>query len=412
MMFRLVAAFYNQKKVELPPVNNSWTPPYALPSSGQVVAIGSASGAGSFYNTAPTSPTNGTMSGANWSYAVFNNYGGGDVVEEYSQGGAYVVSGSGGHGVPANVGASIFDFTDATWKRKDPAATHGSLTYYRTADYNPGETTGSPHYEITGSNGIPAPAHVQSQQLRWVPAAGSGSLGGTIQIARAAILTDASSAMYAYTFDLSSGLWVRRSTNGSNRALYHASAVYDAARNRYWHLGGNENIFNTVEYLDITDWTFKQTASFGFTQNDQEQGSAFMYQGLLLRHGAPGSLMCFDPDNVAGGWSQLTVTGGPLPGSHLNRWVYYPPNGKFYKRESTNANGVLNRLTPPASNPKTNPWTVDTVTLGSSMPRTTLDGDPGDQAQHYCCLVYVPSIQRLAWIPGGQNQVYLIHPGS
>jgi hypothetical protein len=391
----------------------TWAPPYSLPTSGQVVAIGTTVGATSFYGTAPTSPTNGTMSGANWSYAVFNNYGGGDVIESYSQGGAYAVACSGGHGVPANVGASIFDFTDAAWKRKDPAATHGGLTYYRTADYSTGETSGSPFpYNINGSNGIPAPCHTQTQQCQ-VPASVDGSaLGSMIQIGRVAMCTESVSSGYIHKFDLSTGIHTRVTSTALANTQVHASAIFDSTRSRWWFCSGEENIRNSLQYLDASDWTIKTTTpTFPFVYNAHYQGSLFMHQGLLCRFGTDLGIYIFDPDNVAAGWVKPPVT-GTAPSGYLNRWAYYPPNGKFYYRSSTSTSAVINRLTPPSSSPKTNTWTFDTVTLGSSMPRTTLDGDPGDSAEHYTCLVYVPSIQRLAWIPGGNALVYLIHPGA
>jgi hypothetical protein len=396
----------------------SFTPPYSLPTSGNVVAIGTTGGsAGSFYATNPTSGVNGTMTDANWSYAVFNNYGGGDILEGMTEGGVYAVVGSGGHGVPANVGMSYFDYTDAEWKRKDPHATHDGTDFYRSTDYTTSEMDDAggspPYYELDGSSGIPAPCHIQSNCLAIEPSVDGSSLGSMIQMMRTAMATTAVNGVWAYAFDASTGLYTRKSTNSSTRFPVHGSSIFDATRNRYWNCGGTENTFNTVEYLDCADWTFKNTSTFTITTNDQEQGCVFMYEGLLLRHGNNDSLMCYDPDAPSAGWIELTISSGSLTGlSRLNRWIYYPPNGKFYWRSSTASDAVLYRLTPPASSPKTNGWTVDTVTLGSSMPRSTLDGDPGDQAEHYTCLQYVPSIQRLSWIPGGDEQVYLIHPGS
>jgi hypothetical protein len=392
----------------------SFTPPYDLPTSGNVVAIGvTGATSGSFYSTRPTSGVNGEMTGANFAYAVFNCYGAGDVLEDYSEGGAYVVCQSGGHGCPANVGASIFDFTDAQFKRKDPHTSHGGTDYYRTTDYSPAETSGSPLYEITGSAGIPTPAHIQTQQLR-VPSSVDGStLGSMIQVGRCAVTSNSGvNSGWAYKFDMSTGLYDQISTNAASNTQIHASAVFDEARNRYWFCSGEQNIENSVQYLDCSDWTFKTTATHTIVYNGHDQGSLFMYEGLLCRFGTDLDIYVFDPDDAATGWILPGggATGTP-PTDRLNRWAYFPSSDKFYYRGSTNSDAVLHRLTPGA-NPKTNAWAFDTVTLGSSLPRSTLDGDPGDQASHYGCLVYVPSIQRLAWIPGGDEQVYLIHPGS
>src|SRR5262245_62948726 len=84
--------------------------PYSTPASGQAVLIGT--------NTAnDIRPAWHNSSG--WRYSLFAGYGGGCYAPDYSSGGAYVIAGTGGHRVPANLGAAVFDFADATWKRID-----------------------------------------------------------------------------------------------------------------------------------------------------------------------------------------------------------------------------------------------------------------------------------------------------
>ncbi len=77
--------------------------PYSLPTSpGQVVFIGT-----NFLHDIRPAP----FSAYDWDYATMGYYGGGVFVEDYSQGGAWAVAGSGGHDVPPNIGACIFDFS-------------------------------------------------------------------------------------------------------------------------------------------------------------------------------------------------------------------------------------------------------------------------------------------------------------
>jgi hypothetical protein len=94
-----------------------------VPAIGQAVAIG--------VNTADSiRPAAYSSYSQNWAYSLFNSYGTGTFVPDYSPAGAFVIAGSGGHNSPANVDAAIFDFTDARWKlvgkrERNPRATVG-----------------------------------------------------------------------------------------------------------------------------------------------------------------------------------------------------------------------------------------------------------------------------------------------
>jgi 3-methyladenine DNA glycosylase Mpg len=68
---------------------------------------------------------------------------------------------------------------------------------------------------------------------------------------------------------------------------------------------------------------------------------------------------------------------------------------------------TLTTLTPPA-NPKTGTWVVGTETFGGATPAASHASTEG--VNHYTQLIYVPAIDCLAWIPGGNNPVYLLKP--
>jgi hypothetical protein len=68
---------------------------------------------------------------------------------------------------------------------------------------------------------------------------------------------------------------------------------------------------------------------------------------------------------------------------------------------------TLSRITPPAD-PKAGNWVVDEVNVsGDTLPARY--GHPND-VPHYERLINVPTLDRLAWIPGGNEDVYLIYP--
>ena len=129
--------------------------------------------------------------------------------------------------------------------------------------------------------------------------------------------------------------------------------------------------------------------------------------GILFVQGDAGTLFAYDPTNTAQGWVLLTVT-GTLPGQ-FDKFEYFPPTGKFY-HISQNGGATLTRLTPPAGNLISGTWTVDTVTVSVSLPPLDSTYDPTGMSGQYGFLVYVPSISRMAWIPGGSQPVYLLYP--
>ena len=78
-----------------------------MPAAGQAVSIGT--------NVAD-SIRPAQISRFNWAYSLFQSFGTGALVPDFSSAGAFVIAASGGHNVAPNVDAAVFDFSDATWK--------------------------------------------------------------------------------------------------------------------------------------------------------------------------------------------------------------------------------------------------------------------------------------------------------
>ena len=112
----------------------------------------------------------------NWAYSLFQSFGTGTFVPDYSGAGAYVIAATGGHRVTPIVDAVVFDFSDATWKRV--ANANGIAP--RDTDYTTAETTGSPYYEIPGAKAgqIPAPPHLYGL-ASYIPASKGGGTRGS-----------------------------------------------------------------------------------------------------------------------------------------------------------------------------------------------------------------------------------------
>lgn len=397
-----------------PPPPVPFEPPYSLPqAAGEVVRIGTnravdvaPPGWGQFFTD----------------FCLRVSFGAGVMQPEYSAGGAYVYAGCGGHAHPDLAGAMLFDYADATWKRFEH--TNGGSQYgnnTNTKGFTLAVMNGSPHYEISDTvtvdggitYAVPGPVHPYTMLAPLPAAYGGGSKGGVLYATRATMgETGQTQSPSSHALDLDTMKW-RRLPNLATRdpissGRYEGSVVWDAARTRWWLWHEDMFNYNSLTYLNASDFTWGATANWpGFLNTELgAAGRMWLYQGLLFVQGVTGTLWGFNPDNAAASWTQITVTNGPLP-NRLNQFVYYPPSGKFYSFTSTTANATLHRLTPPATNVLSNPWVLDTVTLGTNLP------DSHPTQAHYNILHYVPSIQRLSWLGkvdevGGN--VYLIKP--
>ena len=368
--------------------------PYALPRSGQAIAL-SAPGGNTALSVVPPSWDDG-----DWDYSSFGSYGGGAFVPKYSRVGAYVVAGSGGHAHPDNHGALIFDFSTGMWTRLDNANGVALKTEYPYA-YSTSEGNGAPWHEISGSN-VPLPPHPYAC-MAYSP---DGTKGSIIHVTKNAVGRESTISQCAHKFDLATRMWSRASTGASGRADYESDALWDEARNRWWLLINTQQNYNNVMYLDRADSVYKTTATFAYPSSAIEgYARVMLHDRMILRNcGASKGLFLFDPDSPSSGWIKLNVAGS-LPNSS-NRWARYS-NGAWYSMPS-GGGSTLTRIVPP-SNPKTGMWTVDSVTLGGTPPPTGQRGYYTDK-NHYTRLFYVPLIDCLAWVPGGSLPVHLIKP--
>ncbi len=378
----------------------TFKPSYALPAAGSAVHIGT----NTVLDVRPTE-----LSAGAWNYVVFGCFGGGTFVRDFSAGGAYVSAGTGGHTCPTNVGAAVFDFADAKWKRIDNA----NGIPYQHPDYNISATNGAPYYELTAATAgqIPAPAHTYRTAVELPSRLGGGSRGSLLLVTRTAIAQESKVSGAVHRFDLSTGLWTRHiNAVAPEPQLYEGTSIFDATEDKYWMTPDWLYSISKVSYLDGRDWTFKQTAAFepSFTiAKEAAYGASFMDESrrLIIYHRGS-RMVALDLKNPAAGWKELKLS-QPAP-SAGNRWVFYPPDGSFYYRHQDEVGQTLYRLIPPTTTDAINgTWNLTAVSIkGAALPK--FSGDPG--MRHYGTLVYVPALQMLAWIPGGANPVALIRP--
>jgi hypothetical protein len=370
---------------------SAFTAPYALPGPGQVVAIGE----NHFESLAPPELTAGQ-----WNYVVWLAWCSGIAAPDWSPGGAYVAGvASGGHGDGRNFRAAVFDFTDARWKRLDPAHPNAQSS---ATNHTLAQTSGSPYYEINGTNGVPAARHLYQNPVWLPPDLGGGARGSVLLAAGAAVAVESISTGAVHRAELGADTvtYSRYTQAVTPRTTPESCSVLDRARSRVWILPGNIEGYNTVQYLDLLDGQFRTTAGFDWPSGGTAGGRAFMHQGLLIKHGEAGQLFAFDPDDASAGWRQLSVSGA-LPNP---RNLFVPWRGRYWSMP--NSGGLtITRLTPPAGNAFAGTWSVSTVGLGGTSMAAAVTGN-----NHLSGLCHVPAIDCLAWIPGGANPVYLIRP--
>ena len=345
------------------------------------------------------------------------------MVEDYSDGGAYVLAANGGHAHGEITGAALFDFSTGTWDylphdNGGPAiGTGGSGAYF-----NEDELTGSPYWEVIGSDGlgagyaVPGPPHPYQNLAAWPTSLGGGSKGSVAYVCRGAMgHTGISGSGAVHRFDLNDRRWRRvtdevssRNPGGSGLGQYEGSCILDAPRGRIWHVPQNQTSYTTVEYFDLSALEYGASGSHSApSSNLGNRQRIWMLDDLLFAQGDNGTLYVFDPDDATAGWRQCTVSGGTLP-NRLNRFAHFPPNNKLYWIDQDGGD-TLTRLTPPADLIN-GTWTLDTYVLPEALPALDTTSDPTDLAEQYGFLFYVPSIQRLAWVAGGSNLVRLIYP--
>lgn len=349
----------------------------------------------------------------NWSYSIFGSFGAGTFNPHWSARGAYMLAGTGGHNHPETFGCVYIDWQTGAW---------GYVPAVGQADRGPvnetTETNGAPWYEMTGTQ-IPAPPHPYASQVVVPPSLGGGTRGSLMYVTRSAVGVGASGAPVAHEFDPSTGVWQRAAADATDRRGY---PVFDPATNRWYVVPVQPWSFNTLRYLaaDRT-WQLVTGTGFGYLTGDpNKELNTFIHGRLLVVHqgsdGTPtGRFQALNLDNPTAGWSVLTVTGPATDVDYSNAWAYHEAQGVYYRRYA-DSNGLdvavpqgqtLYKLTPPSTNPLTNPWAITTVTLtGDTVPEYRAAPDVRTQA--YKSLMYLPSIQMLGWVTA--NGVAILNP--
>jgi hypothetical protein len=366
-----------------------FSPPYSVPSTVNTsTLIGT--------NSADDLMPSGYGGLSLWRNAVFEAYGGGCYVQWASAAGWYVQSSdSGGHSDNSNVDIVAFDYADATWKFR----VNGNDVASTSSPFAAAATNGTPYFEISAATGqMPAPTHAYTTLMPL----NEGSQGSVMYVTRGSTTTTPDSSGAAHKQNLNTGVWTRAATGNSAYSGDNHSCAYDSIDNRWYVIPSDIGSRQNLHYLRGSDMTWQVTATY---PNAAQPGSgntpsAMVHEGLrvLLFH-RTGALQGLDLNNIAAGWTTLTVSGTPPTSG--NRWVWHPTNGCFYCKVDNTGN-TLHRLTPPASNPISGTWTFDTITIGGSgLPDRTLLN------RHYGGLHYIPVLDLMGWV-SGPGQVALI----
>ncbi len=378
---------------------SAWKAPYNIPGAGEVVSIST-----NFASSVKPS----THSSSQWNAAVFGYFGGGALVEDYSRAGAWVVAGSGGHNLAPNLGACIFDFEDATWKRLDNA----NGVAQQNTDFIAAEIDGSTGEIIAATTaGIPAPAHLYAHCFQLRPSQGGGLKGSFMRLRGQSAATDSTrGSNYSHAIDLSTGLWTRRSVD-SSAASGGRVAVYDEVTRRFINIHQLLNAGVPLLYVDETDWTWK---SDGFS-NPGAIGNAYgavvdAPRRLLLITTSNETLHGFDLDNITT-LTQLSLSGSMQNNWEQYQWAYYPPDGCFYRFAGLTTSTAIERLKPPpfGDDPLTEDWTVSTVNVGTALTQQPA-AYIADGAIHHNRFFFVPRLNCFCWIPGGDEPVVILKP--
>ncbi len=368
--------------------------PFALPTPGNALFIGT---------NKPDSVRPSPLGAGEWEYSLFNCYTGGVYVRDFSPGGAYVFAATGGHNCPPNVGAALFDFADATWKRLDNA----NGVPWRSAEYTPSEVNGELEIATSGAtpNAVPAPFHTY-QLLAPLPAArGGGSQGSVVTVVTQFATTQASSSGRSHRFDLATRTWSRFSTGTSPYTGF--TAIFDPAATRFYVLPNEIHSVQQLSWLDGLDSTWKTSSLGTWPATDGANNTSFIEptHHLLVMQSTTSHLRAIDLADTAAGVRLLTVT-GTLPACTDTRWERDDDTGAFYTYCGTGQ--LLYKLQPPASAPLTSAWVVSTVAVtGVTLPPHV---DTGNGSGHYTRFFYVPPLHAFAWIGDYDARVVLLSP--
>lgn len=379
-----------------------YDPTAGLPAPGAAALVAAAE---SFQSVRPAGIT-----ADNWRYSIFGSYGSGCFNPHYSTRGAYVLAGTGGHSHPATFGAIAFDFDTMQWAYL-PAA-NGPAD--RNGPVSAAETSADPWWEMTGYPEVPSPPHPYQTQVVIPPSLGGGSKGSMLYVQRGSVDSGGvTSAPVAHAFDLVSRTWARRSAATNMGTGYEKAAIHDPVTNRFYLLPPDAHYLTALAYLDGTDWTRKTTESFSNGINAANIGAfinLFIHESggkRILVAVTKTAMSGIDLANISAGWTQLTLSGTLQIDSSAP--VFHAAKGVYYRRYGGQTDQVLTRITPPAGNPLTGTWVVDTVTLtGDAIPPHYPYTYVNSATSAYRNLMYIPALQMLGWVTAGG--VALLNP--
>lgn len=357
-------------------------------------------------------------SASQWQYSLFASWSGGAFVPGWGTHGAYVMCGTGGHGAPENYDAVLFDFGDYTWKRLPNTNGVAANPSPRT----PGDTTGSPYYEIPGTQ-VPAPAHVYQHQI---------GVGNSVYwVSNTFATTAAAGGNYLHRCTLNANqtcTWSRVASNAFNAAFpgfgtygggNFAATFHDPRRNRLWFLNVMTHWVTTIPWITLDGSNWSGTAITAATRDTSGEGMLIHDpdQDCILAAVPGGQLYQL---NLAGsplaGWQAVSSTGlsssGMAGGSGESvaiRWTKYAVadggDGCFYGYRDNGSN-VIKKF-----DPQTRAFSDVTVSNGVAIPRINPSSQIyPNQAQHFTRFCYVPARKCFAWIPGNGQPVALLRP--
>lgn len=367
----------------------------AAPPAGAVPALGAAKlvgAAGAHTAVLPTGEDSGTFT-----KALFEAFGSGTFVQDYSADGAFVVAGSGGHNHAGEIiGGAGFDFTSRSWFWRATPGWAESITPVQI-----GDTNGSPWLELNAAPAqTPAPPHPYGSMCQIRAADGGGAKGSIIHVGRSAVTGLSVSSPTAHRFDCATGVWSRASAG--TMTAYNGNentAFFDPVAKRYYSWSGeNQHARTAIPYLDVADWTFKEVAGIGyFTPGSTQYSKAMYWSGngkrLILAFWPPYRYI-LDLDYPVAGWRPMSYT-GPTFDASFNVPAWHQGNGNLYWRASSGAGNTLVKVVPPAD-PINGTWVGSTVTLsGDAIPEFM---GSGVTTEAYKSLFYIPSLNMLGWV--------------
>lgn len=408
-------------------VRPGWVPPYSLPTVGQAAHIETITGPSSSHKAVKPSE----LTTEQFTRALAGSYGSGVFCSEYSLAGAFITAGSGGHGHPELVDAVGFDFTTGSWFRLANANGAPNLP---PPGYVPGvNSTGSPWFEASTGSEVPAPPHPYSCAVYIPPSNGGGYRGSFAYGVRNVVGQGAEFSPTAHRFDLTTRAWSRLvsapGVNLGDGVNSEYRCVFDPATSRIYIVPRALHYFNVLPFVSTTSVTTYGTIGTGPFPPDS--GSDGLTTGLagavldpkrrLIVRTLQRKLRALDLNNPTGGWQLVSLSNSTLlPNNGLgdSEIVYHEANDAFYYLPSTGGQTIY-KISPPATNPYSAPWVVtQQVISGATIYQHGNDGLISSGSAAYKCLMYVPALGMLAWVPFGQhtsggNSIYpvtLINP--